>query len=421
MSNKEKNKKCKEYWLKKGLSAEESINKSNIEKKEGNQYCIEHWIKKGLCEEESKKNIERIKKENNKFQVEYWIKRGYNLEESLIIIENERIKTKNNSKVNSVYFKEYWIKNGFSEEDAIKNVEKNKKENSIWCVEYWIKRGFSEEDSISKITEYQKNNTDKRTIESYKNMLNPYMIEYWKERGFSNVESMNHIIEYKERTNPYLSLDNDKIKSMIENRKKTYYSKTEDERKLIRDKKVFNKEKYIKRFGEEKYKKMSLSKGLTTEKFIEKHGEEKYKIYREKKISAVINRTFRKTSKISMELFDNIIDETIKKDSFYGKNEKCLIFNEDKKYAFYVDFIYNNKIIEFYGDYFHANPKIYNENKIIGSKYKHITAKEKWKNDKQREDILIKNGYEILIIWESDYKSDKKTIIEKCKEWIKNS
>ena len=134
-----------------------------------------------------------------------------------------------------------------------------------------------------------------------------------------------------------------------------------------------------------------------------------------------MNRTFRKNSKISMELFESIIDDEIITECLYGKNEKCLTFNDDKKYAFYVDFIYKNKIIEFYGDYFHANPKLYDEYKIIGSKYKHITAKNKWEYDKNREEILIKNGYEVLIIWESDYKSDKKIIIKKCKEWIKNS
>ena len=104
-------------------------------------------------------------------------------------------------------------------------------------------------------------------------------------------------------------------------------------------------------------------------------------------------------------------------DCFYGVNEKCL--NYDNR-CFYVDFLYKNKIIEFYGDYFHGNPKMYEYSQIIGSKYKKTTVAEKWKYDNDREEILKKNGYDVLIVWENDYKQNKKIIIEKCKKWIKN-
>jgi len=63
---------------------------------------------------------------------------------------------------------------------------------------------------------------------------------------------------------------------------------------------------------------------------------------------------------------------------------------------------------------------MYNENDIIGSKYKNYKVSDKWKNDKERINIIKNNGYDVLIIWENDYKNDKEKITEMCKKWIKN-
>lgn len=57
-------------------------------------------------------------------------------------------------------------------------------------------------------------------------------------------------------------------------------------------------------------------------------------------------------------------------------------------------------IVEFFGDYWHCNPKFYD------SKYYHkilkVTASEKWEFDKKRiDEILELTGYSVLVIWES--------------------
>jgi len=56
-------------------------------------------------------------------------------------------------------------------------------------------------------------------------------------------------------------------------------------------------------------------------------------------------------------------------------------------------------LIEFYGDYWHANPKIYKPDDIIHHKFK---AKDIWENDKQRIKILEELGYFVHIVWQSD-------------------
>ena len=79
----------------------------------------------------------------------------------------------------------------------------------------------------------------------------------------------------------------------------------------------------------------------------------------------------------------------------------------DGKY-FYPDILIDNKIIvEFYGNFWHANPLKYKENDII---HHGEIAKEIWSKDKKRINILQKNGYNVFIIWQSDYEANK----EKC-------
>lgn len=73
-----------------------------------------------------------------------------------------------------------------------------------------------------------------------------------------------------------------------------------------------------------------------------------------------------------------------------------------------------NLIIEYNGDYWHCNPKKYNEDYYHQVKGK--TAKELWEYDKNKIDLIIKNGYNLEIVWESDLKSNPNLI----KKIIKN-
>lgn len=103
------------------------------------------------------------------------------------------------------------------------------------------------------------------------------------------------------------------------------------------------------------------------------------------------------------------------------KKEQTIQFYKENKYScFFVDFKIGNKIIEFYGDYWHGNPILYEPDDIVGSKYKHSKVKDIWEKDKNRIESIIKNGYDILIIWEDEYKKNKEETKNKCIKWIKN-
>jgi len=84
--------------------------------------------------------------------------------------------------------------------------------------------------------------------------------------------------------------------------------------------------------------------------------------------------------------------------------------------AFAYDFIFKDKIIEFNGDYWHCNPKLYEPD--FYNKVKQKTAQEIWENDKIKKECAEFYGYKLLYVWEYDYINDKENIIKKCMKFL---
>lgn len=96
-------------------------------------------------------------------------------------------------------------------------------------------------------------------------------------------------------------------------------------------------------------------------------------------------------------------------------NDKLIVKKEEGYYKPDIFIEEKNTIIEFYGDYWHCNEYLFeNEND-----YNHsigMTAKEKRLTDKEREKFLISNGYKIIVIWERDWNKNKTIIKKNLKE-----
>ena len=67
-----------------------------------------------------------------------------------------------------------------------------------------------------------------------------------------------------------------------------------------------------------------------------------------------------------------------------------------------------NLIIEYNGDYWHCNPKKYDKDYFNEKKGKY--AWELWEYDEKKLELIRNFGYNLEVVWEDDYKSDK-TII----------
>ena len=76
-----------------------------------------------------------------------------------------------------------------------------------------------------------------------------------------------------------------------------------------------------------------------------------------------------------------------------------------------------NLIIEYFGDYWHCNPCKYKNDYLHPHKKK--TSEEIWKDDKIRIDNIKNYGYNLEVVWESEYKG-KTTLKEIIKKYVKN-
>lgn len=126
-------------------------------------------------------------------------------------------------------------------------------------------------------------------------------------------------------------------------------------------------------------------------------------------------------SKISQELFWNIyntLSNNLKdKTYFHELNKEFDLGNANEYYRY--DFVNTGlKIcIEFNGDYWHCNPISFEEsyeNAMLGK-----SAKEIWKYDKAKLELIQQKGYQTIVVWESEYEKDKEKILSMIQGIIK--
>lgn len=77
-----------------------------------------------------------------------------------------------------------------------------------------------------------------------------------------------------------------------------------------------------------------------------------------------------------------------------------------KRRFFYDIFIPKlNLIIEFNGDYWHANPDLYKASDLIHYRVGNITAEDIWNKDLEKKKLAESKGYNITTIWEKEIKN----------------
>jgi very-short-patch-repair endonuclease len=88
----------------------------------------------------------------------------------------------------------------------------------------------------------------------------------------------------------------------------------------------------------------------------------------------------------------------------HSTNEKAVL-REDNRTHYYLDCWNptNDRVIEFYGDYWHANPNKYAaEDRVLNGE----TAASIWKRNRERLDYITSKGYNVLIITEEELRSN---------------
>ena len=102
------------------------------------------------------------------------------------------------------------------------------------------------------------------------------------------------------------------------------------------------------------------------------------------------------------------------------KLERTTIYVGNNTY-YYPDILINKKfIVEFYGDYWHANPQIYPVNKVIRPKTG-MTADDIHAYDTARQKALEDMGYKYMVVWQSEWKADKNAVLKRIDDFANSS
>lgn len=309
-------------------------------------------------------------------------------------------------------------------EEEILSIKNNLKKNNRYCVENWLNKGYSEEEAKIKISQLQLENSLKVKHENrvkitkefykkkglseeeiYKKTLTPSKLDFWINKGYNEEEAKNKLVENQLYANSKV----DK-KSIIGNTKLEYWI----------NKGYGEKEAKIKL----KERQTTFSKRICIEKHGEKEGLKIWKKRQEKwNKSLNINGNMKiGYSKISQVLFDDIKKRYDKDDDiFYATNKGELKINRNDNNSFFLyDFTdkKSKKIIEYNGDMFHANPKIYESNDNPHPFRKKLTASQIWEKDNIKKKLAESHGFEIFYIWDSEVRrvSTEKyeEILNKC-------
>lgn len=189
-----------------------------------------------------------------------------------------------------------------------------------------------------------------------------------------------------------------------------------------------SRQRYIDEFGEEQglkiFKEISKKKIQSLENFQRKYGKKeglrRYRSYVEghrKGFSDVASNLFAQIESLTSTDSVSFL--------YLPKNSELLL--EDKSRFYMYDFCIPELkfIIEFNGDIFHGNPQLFNESDCPNPYDKTLTAKQIWLNDKEKKDLAKSKGFDVMVIWERDYRNDPETtvnnIIKTIREKLKNS
>lgn len=341
---------------------------------------------------------------NTNTRIEYWLKKtNGNMEEAQRLL-SERQNT------SSLEFK---ISKYGEEEGRKKYKEAGGKISYTSSIEYYIDK-YGEEDGLRLL---QENNAKKSvTLESCINkrgyVEGKKVYEQWKESCSHNKEF--YITKYgNEKGNLIYDSMCENIKNTANTRIEYWLEKTdgdlEEAQKLLSERQAtFSKNKCIEKHGEEEGLRIWQERQDKWQNTLNSKSDEEIREINKKK---VFNHNG--VSKQQLELCEILIDKGIPLVN-YDMEELLLITENDKMYLY--DITYNNKIIEYMGDFWHCNPEKYNEAYI--HELKNMKASEIWEYDRIKKEFAESQGYEVMYIWENDFIKDKENTINKCVDFL---
>lgn len=321
---------------------------------------------------------------SGKYSKNYWLNRGWNTIQASVfasVAAKERKAAPDYKPHISPYSREFWtakinpdtgLNYTADEADFQRNSRRPIRK------EYWILKGYSEEESIQLAAEKKSNNNqsgattvknkDKAELQAHSCRCK----EYWTLRGYSEEEATRIVSELQA---------------------------------------TFSLEICIEKHGEEKGREIWQARQDKWQSTLNDKPPEEIERINKSKIN---------NNPISISSVEKLMLTEFQKTIPDIEEQFVLEYttNEGKIRKFTYDFKYQNKIIEYNGDFWHINPLIYNED-YVNPRTK-IAAKDKWAWDANKNQTAINAGYEVLVVWESEFNQNKNAIIDKCLDFLLN-
>jgi very-short-patch-repair endonuclease len=246
-------------------------------------------------------------------------------------------------------------------------------------IEYWVANGLPPEEAKVVVSKIQTSRSRRSPVT--KKGVTEYSIrcvDFWVKRGKTESEAKNIISNLQRRSHS----EDRNIRWQ-----NTLKSKSVGEIALINAKKGHSVEAYMLR-------------GMSEHDAIEAS------------ILYFKNRNnFSKSSQIFFSFLETFLDgDVYYKSKNYEKqiNGKCVDF-------YHVN---SNTVIEYYGDFWHRNPKIYNS-EFVAYEKSSLTV---WDEDHRRiTKIKNNNNVRVIIVWESDVNKNRQKVVEYIIKEIENA
>lgn len=299
----------------------------------------------------------------------YWTLRGWNSQEAYV-----RSKENKQKNCKSVYSREFWLEKINPITNKLYTIEEADFErNSRRPIrkEYWIKQGHTAENAI-KLAEETKNANNKKGAKksadsNVRRVTSKRCIEYYTARGYSQDEAEKLVSQGQRHFSKDICIEKygetEGLKIWQQRQRcwqATLNSKSDEEKTRIN--------------------RLKLSKGITVSSA-------------EKEIIAEVKQT----------------DDNLKIIPQFA-------LSVDNKKQYVYDIAVDKKIIEYNGDFWHCNPKKYSAD-YINPRTK-LKASEKWRLDQEKIRFARDQGYEVLVVWESDFKKNKEKVLAECIKFL---
>lgn len=271
-------------------------------------------------------------------------------------------------------------------------------------LQYWTRK-HGEREGKKRYEEYKKFLAEKNTFEYKKKTLG------WDKKMFDEFNKKRAV-----------TLENMISKYGKVEGSKRYQDYVETQRHAGISKEYFI-EKLGRIEGEKTYKEICNKKAHTLQNYIKRYGNKKEAIEKLKQFFAKIESN-KFSSEFEREFVAEIVSRCAGLDLGFSKvysilnNEQYGLWSKKLQKLIKLDLVILdiNACIEFNGNYWHCNPKMYTESFIHPVIKK--AAKDIWKLDEYKEQDIREAGFNFLTVWELDYKNDKDKTIRDVMKWI---